>query len=172
MQWGGTQTAVSLTARDSNNISDNSMTDIVTETFFLPDEIERHPWSVPCGIYSLYKSLLNRSTTGSVFVPIRSMQFLAVMDQDEIVFVDSQSYAVSENQGGRLIPVAWQFTETHEREALTDPVPCEVVFYALKHADIQLRLVEELRKAMELMDQRYRDEQMPAKGAKILSLPS
>lgn len=105
-------------------------------------------------------------------MPIRSMQFLAVMDQDEIVFVDSQSYAVSENQGGRLILVAWQFTETHKREALTDPVPCEVVFYASKHADIQLRLVEELRKAMELMDQRYRDEQMPAKGAKILSLPS
>jgi hypothetical protein len=100
------------------------------------------------------------------------MQFLAVMDKGEIVFVDSQSYAVSEDEGGRLILIAWQFTESNDREALTDPVPCEVVFYERKHDDIQLRLVSELRKALELMDQRYRDEQMPAKGAKILSLRS
>jgi hypothetical protein len=100
------------------------------------------------------------------------MQFLAVMDKDEIVFVDSQSYAVSEDEGGRLILIAWQFKEPHEREALTAPLPCEVVFYESKNVDTQLRLVSEFRKALELMDQRYRDEQIPAKGAKILSLRS
>ena len=146
------------------------MSNIVTETFFLPAEVERRDWFAPAEIYNLYKSLLNRSLTGNVFVPIRSMQFLAVMDKDEIVFVDSQSYAVSENEGGRLILVAWQFQHSREREALTDPVPCEVVFYEQKNSDLQLRLVSELRKAMALMDQRYRDEQFPAKGAKILSL--
>ena len=103
-------------------------------------------------------------------MPIRSMQFLAVMDKDEIIFVDSQSYAVSGDEGGRLVLIAWQFKRSNEREALTDPVPCEVVFYDRKNDDIQLRLVPDLRKAMELMDQRYRDEKMPAKGAKILSL--
>jgi hypothetical protein len=100
------------------------------------------------------------------------MQFLAVVGKDEIVFVDSQSYAVSENEGGRLILIAWQFKEAHGREALTDPVACEVVFYERNSSDIQLRLITEFRKAMELMDQRYRDEQMPAKGAKIISLPT
>jgi hypothetical protein len=98
------------------------------------------------------------------------MQFLAVMDKDEIVFVDSMSYAVSEDEGGRLILIAWQFNEPHDREALTDPVPCEVVFYEQKNSDIQLRLVSEFRQAIELLDQRYRDEHLPAKGAKILSL--
>jgi hypothetical protein len=100
------------------------------------------------------------------------MQFLAVIDKDEIVFVDSQSYAVSEDQGGRLILIAWQFKDVHDRESLTDPVSCEVVFYEQDNSDTQLRLVSEFRKAMELMDQRYRDEQMPPKGAKILSLHS
>lgn len=28
-----------------------------------------------------------------LFVPIRSMQYLAVIDKDEIIFVDSLSYA-------------------------------------------------------------------------------
>lgn len=148
------------------------MTSIVTETFFLPREVERRAWSVPFEIYNLGRSLLTRSITENVFVPIRSMQFLAVVGKDEIVFVDSQSYAVSENEGGRLILIAWQFKEAHGREALTDPVACEVVFYERNSSDIQLRLITEFRKAMELMDQRYRDEQMPAKGAKIISLPT
>lgn len=142
----------------------------MTETFFLPDEVERKSWSIPADIYNLYYSLQKRCKAGHVFVPIRSMQFLAVLDKNEIVFVDSQSYAVSENEGGRLILIAWKFADSRGRDALTDPVPCEVVFYDQENKDMQLRLIPELRQAMELLDQRYRDEQLPAKGAKILTL--
>jgi hypothetical protein len=146
------------------------MANIVTETFFLPAEVERRSWSTPADIYNLYRALLGRSATGNVFVPIRSMQFMGVMDGDEIVFVDSQSYAVSENQGGRLILVAWQFVGPRDRESLSDPVACEVVFYEKNSNDIQLRLIAEFRQALVLLDQRYRNEQLPAKGAKILRL--
>ena len=146
------------------------MTTIVTETFFLPKEVERKQWSVPAGIYNLYRALQMHCHAGHVFVPIRNMQFMAVLDKNEIVFVDSQSYAVSKDEGGRLILVAWKFAESIDRDALTDPVPCEVVFYEKHHRDLQLRLISEFRQAMELMDQRYRNEQLPAKGAKILKL--
>lgn len=146
------------------------MTTIVTETFFLPKEVARKQWSVPADIYNLYRALQLRTQAGHVFVPIRNMQFMAVLDKSEIVFVDSQSYAVSKDGGGRLILVAWKFAESADRDALTDPVPCEVVFYEQDNNELQLRLVSEFRQAMELLDQRYRDEQLPAKGAKILSL--
>jgi hypothetical protein len=146
------------------------MTTIVTETFFLPDEAERNEWTVPADIYNLYRSLQGRSITGHVFVPVRSMQFMAVLDKNEIVFVDSQSYAVSKDEGGRLILIAWKFPQSHDRSSLADPVPCEVVFYRKKDNDTQLRLISEFRQAMELLDQRYRDEQLPEEGAKILSL--
>ncbi|MGD8933389.1 MAG: hypothetical protein PVF35_01315 [Gammaproteobacteria bacterium] len=146
------------------------MVNLVTETFFLPPEVERQAWSVPAEIYNLYRSLLSKSVTGNVFVPVRSMQFLAVMEQDEIVFVDSQSYAVSGNEGGRLILIAWKFSGTHDRGALTDPVPCDVVYYGRKGKDTQLRLVRDFRDALEQLDQRYRDGQMPQEGAKILQL--
>ena len=142
----------------------------VTETFFLPMEVERKYWSVPAGIYNLYRSLLNRSPVDHVFVPVRNMQYLAVMDENEIIFVDSLSYAVSNDQGGRLILIAWQFPHSHDRAALTDAMPCEVVFYQHAHDDVQLRLIAEFRRAMETLDQRYRDQELPAKGAKILSL--
>lgn len=170
VEWDGIQTGVWRTTSSPNNGIDNRMAITVTETFFLPDEVERQTWSVPPGMFNLYTSLLNRSTTGNVFVPIRSMQFLAVMDQKEIVFVDSQSYAVSENQGGRLILIAWQFSNTSGREALNGPVPCDVVFYRRECREIQLRLVQDFRKALEQLDQRYRDQAMPAEGAKILKL--
>jgi len=146
------------------------MTSIVTETFFLPDEVVRKAWSVPAEIYNLYHSLQLRCQIGHVFVPIRSMQFMAVLDKNEIVFVDSQSYAVSGDEGGRLILIAWKFAESHDRDALSEPVPCEVVFYQQDNSDLQRRLIAEFRQAMELLDQRYRDAQIPANGAKILSL--
>ena len=146
------------------------MTDIVTETFFLPKEIERKDWSVPAETYNLYYSLYKRCEVGHVFVPIRNLQFMAVLDKNEIVFVDSLSYATSEKEGGRLILVAWKFPTSHDRDALGDPMPCEVVFYEKKNSDLQLRLISEFRLAMELLDQRYRDKQLPAKGAKILTL--
>lgn len=146
------------------------MTTTVTETFFLPDEVERKNWLVPAEIYNLYYSLRARCKEGHVFVPIRKMQFMAVLDKNEIIFVDSQSYAVSKDEGGRLILIAWKFAESHDRDALADPMPCEVVFYEQQNRDLQLRLISELKQAMELMDQRYRDEQLPATGAKILTL--
>ena len=146
------------------------MTTIVTETFFLPKEVERKQWSVPAEIYNLYRALWQRNLTGHVFVPIRNMQFMAVLDKNEIVFVDSQSYAVSKDEGGRLILVTWKFAESIDRDALADPVPCEVVFYDKYDSNLQLRLVSEFRQAMELLDKRYRNEQLPAKGAKILRL--
>jgi len=146
------------------------MTTIVTETFFLPKEVERKQWSVPAEIYNLYRALRQRNLTGHVFVPIRNMQFMAVLDKSEIVFVDSQSYAVSKDEGGRLILVTWKFAESIDRDSLADPVPCEVVFYEKYDSNLQLRLVSEFRQAMELLDQRYRNEQLPARGAKILRL--
>lgn len=146
------------------------MTNIVTETFFLPEEIERKSWSVPAETYNLYYSLYKRCEVGHVFVPIRSLQFMAVLDKNEIVFVDSQSYASSGNEGGRMILIAWKFPFSHDRDALSEAMPCEVVFYERKNSDLQLRLISEFRKAMEQLDQRYRDQKLPEKGAKILSI--
>jgi hypothetical protein len=147
-----------------------SLMSTVTETFFLPAEVARKSWSVPASIYNLYRSLLSRSSTGHVFVPVRNMQFLAVMDKNEIIFVDSLSYAVSKDEGGRLILIAWQFPNSRDRAALADTMPCEVVFYERNSNDVQLRLIAEFRQELETLDQRYRDQLLPAKGAKILSL--
>jgi len=141
-----------------------------SETFFLPKEVERKSWLVPADIYNLYHSLYVRDHEGHVFVPIRSLQYMAILDKNEIVFVDSQSYSVIDNEGGRIILIAWQFPVSHDRDSLDSPMQSEVVYYDKKNSDLQLRLISEFREAMELMDQRHRDEVVPKQGAKILTL--
>jgi hypothetical protein len=142
----------------------------VTETFFLPEEVGRKAWSIPSDIYNLASTLLARSEFGCVFVPIRSLQFLAVITGSEIVFVDSQSYAYNQQQGGRLIMLAWKYLNTASRQALNQPVECEVRFYHPESSEIQLRLTVDFRKALEQLDRRYRDQALPPDGARILKL--
>lgn len=142
----------------------------VTETFFLPDEISRRDWALPADIYNMTRLLLARSEFDCAFVPIRSMQYLAVITAGEIVFVDSQAYACRDGEGGRLIMLAWQFDNQQQRIALDEPHACHVVHYHRDSDTIQQRLVRDFRDALELIDQRYRNTTMPASGARILPL--
>ena len=142
----------------------------VTETFFLPNEVGRKTSSIPANIYNLAHTLLARSEFNCVFVPIRSLQFLGVITDNEIVFVDSLAYAYNQDEGGRIIKVAWKFSNPRERNSLREPVDYDVIYYGPESRDVQLRLIRDFRESMELMDQRYRDEQLPAKGVKILNL--
>jgi len=140
-----------------------------TETFFRPPEVARLTSAVPAALYNTAQNLLARSRTGSVFVPIRSMQFLAVVDRDEIVFVDSQGYAYLEGQGGRLILVAWQPRPVPGRGSLVEPIPCDIVFYEERLQATQQRLVGDFGRALQVLDQRYRNATLPAQGARILT---
>jgi hypothetical protein len=143
---------------------------MTTETFFLPREDSRIRWSTPAVIYNLYRSLFIRNKNNPVFVPIRSMQFMAILDQHDINFVDSQSYAVCGDSGGRIILLAWDYSANHQRQYLGKPVPCEVVFFEKNNEHIQQRLVWEFKQSMALMDQRLRQATSRTKGINIVAL--
>lgn len=92
------------------------------------------------------------------------MQFMAVLDHHEIVFVDSQSYAVSNEYGGRIILIAWQYnSHSLQRNSLNEAVDTDVVFYDQKNKTLQQRLVSEFHLAMKQLDARYRDR-LPKAG--------
>lgn len=146
------------------------MVNRVTETFFLPEAIGQQAWTLPADIYNLSRTLLGRSEFSCAFVPIRSMQYLAIITRDEIVFVDSQAYAYRDNEGGRLIMLVWKFDAAAQRDALDQPQPCQVIYYTPDGNLLQRRLVSAYRDALELMDQRYRDRALPPGGARIVPL--
>jgi len=142
-----------------------------SETFFRASEVQRETRTLPADIFNRCRRLLGHAERGSVFVPIRSMQYLAVIDAEEVIFVDSQGrYQVVEGEGGRPILLSWRFPPPGERESITEPVALEVIYYYRGLEDVQRRLVGEFAKALSDLEDKDKDPAAFEKGAKIISL--
>jgi len=135
---------------------------ITTETFFRPEEVALEQVNLPAPLFNRCVLLLNRSMTKNVFVPVRTMQYQAVIDADEIIFVDNQGYAVQDGKGGRLIILSWQMPMHKSRDSLNKPVPIEVVYYIREDHDIHRRLIGEFPKALDLFEERLKDTEKTA----------
>jgi len=141
---------------------------ITTETFFRPAETARERVTLPAPLVNRCQLLLQHAVARNVFIPIRSMQFQAVLDQSEIIFVDNQGYAVSEGQGGRLIVLAWDVALRGARDSLSSPVPIEIVYFSSDGHDIHRRLMSEFPRALDRVEARLKDAQDEQRTATIL----
>jgi hypothetical protein len=119
---------------------------IVEEVFYRRNELAREARTLPAATYNLAHTLLSRARNGCLFVPIRAMQILAVLDSEEIIFVD--------REGGRFIEIAWQKFRPQERAALSDPVAYEAVYYSPRAAGLMARLHGEFVKALQQLESR------------------
>ena len=127
-------------------------------TLYRNHPIQREPRTLPAATYNLAHTLISHSPHGAVFVPIRSMQYLAILDQDEFVFVDSQH----KDQ----VEIAWQHFQPQVRATLDDPVPYETLVYHPDGLNNISRLLGEFHKALQLLALKERPEG-PAKILKF-----
>ena len=141
---------------------------ITTETFFRSEELVREQVNLPAALFNRCVLLLNHSATRNVFIPVRSMQYQAVIDSDEIIFVDNQGYAVQGGKGGRLIVLAWKVALHGPRDSLTEPVPIDVIYYGLERHETHRRLMGEFPKALDIYEERLRGNSDAGKTATIL----
>lgn len=109
-------------------------------------EIGREQHSLPADHYRLIRLLFNRNQSDTLFVPIRSMQYLGVIERKEVVFVDGQ--------GSRMIELSWCDFQSSGRDDLRMPVAYTRVFYHTKGLALMPRLQHEFFKALKLMEQR------------------
>lgn len=133
----------------------------VRESFYRPDAVlGREPWALAAAVYNRTYLLLRRSGEDCLFVPIRSMQYLAVVDAEEVIFVD----------GNRRpnIELAWQGFRPQARQGLDQPVPFEVVYYEAKGPETMQRLVGEFARAVQQLADRARPE---SEVADLVELP-
>lgn len=129
------------------------------ETFFRSRELKRENRMLPAETYNLAKILRLHFGEGALFVPIRSLLYLAVVERDEIVFLDG---TVSHNN----VVLAWRKFRPQERTGLDEPLPYETVYYAEEALGIVPRLQREFHKAL-----RRLQESRPAKeDAEIVPL--
>ncbi len=127
------------------------------ERFYREQEIARLPDFLPAATYNLAHTLLARAGQ-CLFVPIRSMQYMAVLDAEEFIFVDSQKRA--------WVELAWQHFRPQTRSSLDERVPFEVVHYLPQAAETMKRLPGEFQLALQLLAGR----QKPDTPASVLDL--
>lgn len=127
------------------------------ERFYREQEIARLPDFLPAVTYNLAHTLLARAGQ-CLFVPIRSMQYMAVLDAEEFIFVDSQNKA--------WVELAWQHFRPQARSALDERVPFEQVHYLPHAAETMKRLPGEFHQALQLLAGRNKSDT----SATIISL--
>jgi hypothetical protein len=142
----------------------------VRETFFrLEEEFARQQSALPAALYNALQLLLKRSGRDSLFIPIRTMQYQAVMERNEIVFVDSNGgYAHQDGEGGRLIRIAWRPAPAAERDSLDAPVPCEIVYYFPDLKETQWRLMSELPPLLKKILERQRASDLESAELRVI----
>lgn len=101
-------------------------------TCYRDREVDRVPRSLPAATYNLAITLLARSPAGHLFVPIRAMQYLAILDAEEFVFLDGEHKC--------WIDIAWRNFRPRMRTSLDQPVGYDAVYYGHDSAAIMSRL--------------------------------
>lgn len=123
-------------------------------TLYREEPILRETRHLPADVYNLAHLLLARSGRPCTFVPIRSMQYLAVIDHEEIVFVDRERPA--------LVQLAWLSFQRRERNALDERIEFEAAFYTQDSLQLMARLMSEFPPAMQAMAGKERIEEPAA----------
>jgi len=101
------------------------------------------------------------------------MQFLAVLDWEEFIFVDHQGgYAVHEGQGGRLITLAWRFSPELARDSLTAPVSLELMCYHAESRAFHRRIMSEFPRALDRYEEKLRQGWRVDKRKRVVPFPS
>ena len=110
-------------------------------TCYRDQEIAREPRTLPAAIYNLAHTLLARSATGCLFVPIRSMQYLAIIDAEEIIFLDGERKC--------WVDIAWCHFHPQARSSLEEPVAYDACFYQPGSAQQMNRLQAEFARSLQ-----------------------
>lgn len=106
-------------------------------------EISREGRHLPASTYNLAITLLSRCPTRHLFVPIRSMQYMAIVDHEEFVFIDGERKC--------WVDIAWRNFKRQARDALDQPVAYEAVYYRENTAAVMKRLQSEFPAALQML---------------------
>lgn len=104
-------------------------------------EVKREHRQLSADTYNLALTLLARSASGNLFIPIRSMQYLAVMDTEEIIFLDGERKC--------WIDISWQKFHPQARSSLDEPVEYSAVYYRENTEQLMNRLQAEFPRALQ-----------------------
>lgn len=117
-------------------------------TCYRDPEINQETRYLPASTYNLAITLLSRCPTRHLFVPIRSMQYMAIVDNEEFVFIDGERKC--------WIDIAWRNFKPQGRDALDQPVAYQAVYYRENMSAVMARLQSEFPLALQMLSSKTR----------------
>ncbi len=131
--------------------------------FYRGEKLGNESRTLSATTYNNLKRLFKRSEESKILVPVRKMQYLAVVKKDEIVFVDIHLQSV--------IEFAWYSFQPHSRIGLSSPVDFQFCWYNIKAQETMQRMPNEFSGAIEAQLEQLRKEE-PGTGNNLLSFPN
>ncbi len=133
------------------------------ESFERGTALHHEPRQLPASLYNRAHLLLAHAERECLFIPLRRIQYLAVMDREEVIFVDGV--------GDRRIELAWRHFHPQARGALTDAVPYTLEIYRPRGFETIKHLQADFFEAIYQLEQREKHSRR-AGSAEVRTLPS
>ena len=114
-----------------------------SESFHRNKALGSKPRTMPALQYNEMRLLFQRCGQSCLFIPIRTLQYLAVIDHEEVIFVDSMRKA--------YVEFAWRKFIPQTRSSLDDVVPYDFVYYEPKALETIMRVQGEFAQAIHAM---------------------
>lgn len=133
------------------------------ESFERNSALNREPRQLTASLYNRAHLLLAHAERDYLFIPIRRIQYLAVMDREEVIFVDGV--------GDRRIELSWRHFRPQDRAALTEAVPYTLEIYQPRGFDTIKHLQADFFEAIYQLEQREKYCRRSGK-AEVRTLPS
>ncbi len=125
-------------------------------TFDRTPELFRETRDLTAELYNKQRVLWMQTHEPSLFVPIRAMQYLAVIDREEIIFVDALRPS--------WVAISWQRFRSRQRDGLQTPVTYDCVIYQADAFEVDKRLQQAFFVALEALAQK---QPKPEGGARL-----
>lgn len=134
------------------------------ESFYRDQALGSEARSLPAEHYNAMRLLLDFSGKPCVFVPVRTMQYMAVIDHEEVIFVDAQCKTDVE--------FAWRHFQPQVRASLQEAVPYTLEYYKPKALENMRRMQGEFFQHVNLLAERMRQQETPRESKqKVIAFP-
>ena len=108
--------------------------------FFRNDILGTESQQLPAKIYNALRQLIRLQGEPRIFLPIRSLQSMAVISTDEVMFVDIHMR--------KVVEFSWQNFKSQQRAGIDKPVAYEFVWHNQRAREAMQKAPDELMRVM------------------------
>lgn len=133
-----------------------------TRFYYLPKALTEQASVIHASCYRLALSMLRRADHEPVPVPVNSLDYTALLTDEDVFFADNQATETRHGETGSLIRLSWHLHLAEARDITVQHIPMKVVYYHHEMEKLQQQMTGEFYKALMLMDKQYGDRLIPS----------